>query len=73
MSVDFGSHLDHLSNAMCQMNTKIDHITRHQSRLGGFLPLPSPQLADESSSSDGGDDDVDASGSMYDDQMMTSQ
>ena len=29
MSVDFGSHLDHLFDAMCQMNTRIDHITRH--------------------------------------------
>ena len=29
MSVDFGSHLDHLSDAMCRMNTRIGRIARH--------------------------------------------
>jgi len=27
MRADFGRHLDHLSNEMCQMNTKIGRIT----------------------------------------------
>ena len=71
MRADFGSRLDHLSDEMCQMNTRIDRIAHRQSRLGGFAPSPSPKYAEESSSS--GDDDDDASGSEYDDEMMTSQ
>ena len=71
MHADFGSHLDHLSDEMCQMNTKISRIAHRQSRLGGFIPSPSLKLAIESSSSDGGNDDVDAFGSEYDDEMMT--
>ena len=74
MHVDFGSHLDHLSNEMCQMNIKIGHITCRQSRLGGFAPSSSPEHVEESSSLDGGDDDGDdASGSEYDDEMTNSQ
>ena len=73
MCADFGSHLDHLSDETCQMNTRIGRIARHQSRLGGFVPLPSSEHAKESSSSDGGDDgDDDASGSEYDDEITTS-
>ena len=73
MHDDFGSRLDHLSNEMCQMNTKIGRIARHQSRLGGFVPSPSLEPAKESSS---GGDDVDGangSSSSSDDEMMTSQ
>ena len=73
MRADFGSRLDHLSDEMCQMNTRIDRIAHRQSRLGGFAPSPSPEYAEESSSLDGGDDDDDASSSEYDDEMMTSQ
>ena len=73
MHADFGSLLDHLSDEMCQMNTKISHIALRQSWLGGFTPLPSPKPTKESSSSDGRDDDDDASDSKYDDEMMTSQ
>ena len=55
------------------MNTRITRIAFCQSRIGGFVPLPSSEHAKESSSSDGGDDgDDDASGSEYDDEMMTS-
>ena len=73
MCADFGSHLDHLSDETCQMNTRIGRITCHQSRLGGFVPLPSPEHAEESSSSDGGDDDDgDAFGFEYDDEIMAS-
>ena len=73
MRANFGSRLDHLSDEMCQMNTRINCITRYQSWLGGFTPPPSPELAEESFSSDGGDNDDDASGSEYDDEMTTSQ
>ena len=73
MHADFGSHLDHLSDEMCQTNTKIGRMACRQSRLGGFTPSPSPEHAEESSSLDGGDDDDDASSSKYDDEMTTSQ
>ena len=72
MRANFGSHLDHLSDEMSQMNTRISYIARRQSRVGDFTPLPSLELVEESSSSDGGDDDDDASSLEYDDEMKTS-
>ena len=74
MCVDFGSHLNHLSNEMCHMNTRIGRIAHHQSRLGGFSLSPSPEPVEESSS-DGGDDDDDdgASCSKTGDKMIVSQ
>ena len=72
MHADFGSCLNHLFNEMCQINTRIGRIARHQSRLGGFAPSPSPKLV--VSSSDGGDDDGDdASCSKTVDEMIASQ
>ena len=74
MRADFGSCLDHLSDEMCQMNTKINRIARRQSCLGGFAPSPSLEHVEESFSSNGEDNDGgDASGSKCDDEMMTSQ
>ena len=73
MHANFGSHLDHLSDEMCHMNTKINRIARCQSRLGGFAPSPSIEHVEESSSSDGGDDDDDnTSSSETDEEMMIS-
>ena len=57
MLADFGSRLNHLSDEMCQMNTKIGHIARRQSRFGGFAPSPLPDPVEESF--DGGDDESD--------------
>ena len=71
MRTDFDSRLDHLSNEMCQMNTKIGRITRRQSRLGGFAPSPLPEPA-TSSSDDGDDDGDDAYCSEIDDEMTAS-
>ena len=71
MHVDFGSRLDHLSDEICQVNTRISRIARRQSRCGGFAPSPSLKLAEESSSSDGKDDDVNAFGSEYDDEILS--
>ena len=74
MVVDFGSRLDHLFDEMCQMNTKIGHITHRQSRLGGFSPSPSLEHVKEFSSSNGEDDDGgDAFGPECDNEMTTSQ
>ena len=70
---DFGSHLDHLSNEMCQMKTKISRICCHQSCLSGFALSPSREFAEDSSSNGEDDDDVDGSGSSNDDEMMASQ
>ena len=57
MLADFGSCLNHLSDEMCQMNTKIGRIACRQSRFGGFAP--SPLLDPVEESSDGGDDESD--------------
>ena len=74
MHADFGSRLDHLSDKMCQMNTKIGRIARCQSRLGGLAPSPSLKHVEKSSSSNGEDDDGgDASSSKYDGKMTTFQ
>ena len=73
MRADFGSRLNHLFDKMCQMNTRIDRIACHQSHLGGFVPSSSLEHARESSSSDGGDDDNDASGFQLNDEITTSQ
>ena len=65
MRADFGSSLDHLFDEMCQMNTRIGHITRRQSRLSSFAPSSSPELAEESFA--GGDDESDdVCGSTHD-------
>ena len=73
MRANFGSCLDHLSNEMCQMNTRIDRITPRQSRLGGFGPFPSPKSTKESFSSGDDDDDIDGSSSYSDDEVTMSQ
>ena len=72
MRADFGSRLDHLSDEMCQMNTRIGCITRRQSHLGCFAPSPSPEPA-ECSSNGGDDDDDNAFCSKTDDEMTPSQ
>ena len=74
MHADLGSCLDHFYDEMSQMNTKIGHIARRQSFLGGFAPSLTPESIEESSL-DGGDsdDDDDASCSETDDEMTISQ
>ena len=69
----FGSRLNHLFDEMCLMNTKISHIARCQSCLGGFVPSPSLELAEKSSSNGDDDDDADGSGLYSDDEMATFQ
>ena len=71
MRAEFGSRLDHISNEMCQMNTRIGHIAYQQSCLGNFAPSPSPEPIEDPL--DGGDDNDDAFGSKYDDEMIASQ
>ena len=75
MRADFGSHIDHLSNETCQMNTRIGCIACYQSRLGAFPPSPSLKPAKESSldGGDNDDDDDDASSSKIEDEMTASQ
>ena len=67
MYANFGSHLDHIFDKMCQMNTRIGGITCQQSHLGSFAPSPSPELVEDSSN--GRDNDDDASSSEYDAEM----
>ena len=72
MRANFGSCLDHISNEMCQMNTKIGRIAHRQSHLGGFVPSPSPNPSVESSNNEDYDSD-DSSSTTHDDDMTVSQ
>ena len=71
MRADFSSRLDHLTDEMCQMNTRIGRIIRQQSCLGGFAPSPSLDPSAEFSNS-GDNESDDASSSTYDDEMTVS-
>ena len=73
MRADFGSHLDHISDETCQMNTRIGRIARRQSRLGSFAPYPSLGLAKEYFDGGDDDDDDDASSFSSDDELTVSQ
>ena len=68
MHAIFGSCLDHLTNEMCQMNTRISCIACRQSCVDGFVPSPERDPSVESSNS--GDDD--ASGFEFNDEMFVS-
>ena len=63
---DFGSRLDHLSNEMCHMNTRIGCIACHQSCFSSFTPSPLPKPLEKSLSGGDDDDDADGSGSHND-------
>ena len=71
MRADFGSRFDHLTDEICQMNTRIGHIVCQPSRIGGFAPSPSLDPFVESSNS-GDDKSDDASGYNHDDEMTVS-
>ena len=72
MYANFGSRLDHLSDEMCQMDTRIGCVTRQQSHLGGFAHSPSPDPSAEPYNS-GDNDSDDASGFACDNEMTVSQ
>ena len=73
--VHMDTHLDTFSDELCQVNTRVGHITRRQVRLGGFVesPSPSPEASEDEdndgdSDNDDNDNDEDAS-SSGDDEM----
>ena len=70
MHADFGGHLDYLTDEMCQMNTRIGHITCQQAHIGGYEPFPSPSL--ECPIVSPSKDDEDDAGSPGDDEMTNS-
>ena len=54
------ARLDTLSDELCQVNTRVNHIAKWQARLGGFMVSPSPSSeASEDDNDDSGDDDDD--------------
>ena len=71
------AHLDTLSDELCQVNTRVGHITRRQAHLGCFVesPSPSPEASededDDSDSNDDDDDDEDEDASSSGDDEMT--
>ena len=74
------ARIDTLSDELCQVNTRVGHIARRQTHLGGFAasPSPSPKASVDEDDDDGthddddDDEDEDASSSS-DEKMMTSQ
>ena len=74
MEVNFGGHLDYLTDKICQMNSKVGRIARRQTRIGSFSPSPSPSLeASADEDDDVGDDEDDDASSSGDDKMTTFQ
>ena len=68
------ARLDTLSDELCQVNTRVDHIARWQARLSGFTtsPFPSPEGSADKDSDDGADDDdKDEDASSSSDEEMT--
>ena len=68
------ARLDTLSDKLCQVNTRVDHIARWQARLSGFTtsPFPSPEGSANKDSDDGADDDdKDEDASSSSDEEMT--
>ena len=67
------AHLDTLSDELCQVNTRVGHITRQQACLGGFVesPSPSPEASKDEDDDGDSDDDEDEDASSFDDNMMT--
>ena len=72
MQTDFSGRFDHLTNEMCQMNTRVGRITCRQARMPGFAPSPSPVCPTASPSIDDENDKDDAV-SSGDDEMTTPQ
>ena len=74
--VRMDAHLDTLSDELCQVNSRVGHIARQQTVMGGFTVASSPSLeasedkSDDGTSSDDADEDNDA-GSPSDDEMST--
>ena len=70
------SHLDTLSDELCQVNTYVGRIAWQQATMGGFIAYTSPSSpvskdeSDDGSDSDDADEDDDAS-SPSDDEMST--
>ena len=70
------ARLDTLSDELCQVNTRVDRITRRHAHLGGFVKSPSssPKASkdedDNGDSNDDGDKD-DSASSPCDDEMST--
>ena len=50
--------LDTLSDELCQVNTHVGHIARHQAVMGGFVasPPPTPEAYEDEDEND--DDDA---------------
>ena len=48
-----------LSDELCQVTTRVNHIARRRARLGGFItsPSPSPEASEDEDVDDGTSDD----------------
>ena len=74
--VHMDARLDTLSDDLCQVNTRVDHITQRQATMGGFTAasFPSPLTSDDESDDGSGSEDAakdDGASSPSDDEMST--
>ena len=63
------ARLDTLSDELCQLNTRVGRIARHQAEMGGYT-VPSPPVAsvDKSDGFDSADDADDDDATAFDDE-----
>ena len=69
------THLDTLSDELCQVNTSVSRIAWWQARLGGFVasPTPSPETSedeDDNGDTDATDAEDDGARSSSNDEMI---
>ena len=74
--VHMDARLDTLSDDLCQVNTRVDHITQRQAAMGGFTVVssPSPPTSEDESDDGSGNEDAakdDGASSPSDDEMST--
>ena len=64
------ARLNTLSDELCQVNTRVGRIARHQAKIGGYT-MPSTPVAsmDESDDSDGVDDADGDNANAFDDEV----
>ena len=74
------ARIDTLSDELCQVNTRVGHIARRQTHLGGFPAFPSPSSKastneddDDGAADDDDEDEDEDANSSSDEEMTTSQ
>ena len=65
------ARLDTLNDELCQVNTRVGHITQRQAEMGGYTMPSTPMAPVDESDVDDDDEDGGNSSSPSDDKMST--